>query len=40
MQEIVLPIIQKQIGDGSSLSWIDNILSGEKEKERLVEEVF
>ncbi len=37
MQEIVLPIIEKQIGDGSSLSWIYNVLNGEKEKERQVE---
>ncbi len=39
-QENVLPIIEGQIGDGSSLSWLENVINGTKEKERFVIELY
>ncbi len=36
MQGPVTSVIEAEIGNGSSLSWINNVLNETKEKERLV----
>jgi m7GpppX diphosphatase len=35
-EEVTCPFIKERVGDGSSLSWLYNVLDGSKEQERLL----